>query len=151
MTSAFSGKTLCIESFLCCWKRVFAMTSAFSGKTLLAFALLHSLLQGQICLLLQVCLDFLFFIPVFCNEKDIFFGCQFQKIMQNHSQNHSTSAPSALLVGAQTWINVIITQSLKCSYLMNISGYTESKPNSVPQNYLINIGYSFCQELIMIL
>ena len=44
-------------------------------KTLLAFALLHSLLQGQICLLLQVFLDFLFFIPVFCNEKDIFFGC----------------------------------------------------------------------------
>ena len=29
------------------------------GKTLLAFALLHSVLQGQTCLLLQVCLDFL--------------------------------------------------------------------------------------------
>ena len=29
------------------------------GKTLLAFALLHSVLQGQICLLLQVSLDFL--------------------------------------------------------------------------------------------
>ena len=28
-------------------------------KTLLAFALLHSVLQGQICLLLQVFLDFL--------------------------------------------------------------------------------------------
>ena len=31
------------------------------GKTLLAFALLHSILQGQICLLLQVFLDFLLF------------------------------------------------------------------------------------------
>ena len=31
------------------------------GKTLLAFALLHSILQGQICLLLQVFLDFLTF------------------------------------------------------------------------------------------
>ena len=30
------------------------------GKILLAFALLHSVLQGQICLLLQVSLDFLF-------------------------------------------------------------------------------------------
>ena len=30
------------------------------GKTLLAFALLHFVLQGQICLLLQVSLDFLF-------------------------------------------------------------------------------------------
>ena len=29
------------------------------GKTLLAFALLHSVLQGQICLLLKVFLDFL--------------------------------------------------------------------------------------------
>ena len=29
------------------------------GKTLLPFALLHSVLQGQICLLLQVFLDFL--------------------------------------------------------------------------------------------
>ena len=29
------------------------------GKTLLAFALLHSVLQGQICLLLQVSLEFL--------------------------------------------------------------------------------------------
>jgi len=29
------------------------------GKTLLAFALLHSIFQGQICLLLQVFLDFL--------------------------------------------------------------------------------------------
>ena len=29
------------------------------GKTLLAFAMLHSVLQGQICLLLQVFLDFL--------------------------------------------------------------------------------------------
>ena len=35
------------------------MTSAFSCKTLLAFALLHFVLQGQICLLLQVFLDFL--------------------------------------------------------------------------------------------
>ena len=33
------------------------------GKTLLAFALLHSVLQGWICLLLQVFLDFLLLIP----------------------------------------------------------------------------------------
>ena len=32
------------------------------GKTLLAFTLLHSVLQGQICLLLQVFLDFLLLI-----------------------------------------------------------------------------------------
>ena len=58
------------------------MTSAFLGKTLLAFALLHSVLQGQICLLLQVSLDFLLCILVPYNEKDILFGCQFQKVLQ---------------------------------------------------------------------
>ena len=37
---------------ICCWKRVFAMTVHSLGKPLLVFALLHSILQGQICLLL---------------------------------------------------------------------------------------------------
>ena len=41
------------------------------GKILLVFALLHSVLQGQICLLLQVFFDSYFCIPVPCNEKDI--------------------------------------------------------------------------------
>ena len=35
------------------------MTSAFFWQNLLVFALLHSVFQGQICLLLQVFLDFL--------------------------------------------------------------------------------------------
>ena len=35
------------------------MTSAFSWQNLLVFALLHCVFQGQICLLLQVFLDFL--------------------------------------------------------------------------------------------
>jgi len=42
-------------------------------RTLLAFALFHSVLQGQICLLLQVFLN-IFCIPVPYSEKDIFFG-----------------------------------------------------------------------------
>ena len=46
-----------------------------SAKLLLAFALLHSVFQGQICLLPQVFLDFLLLILVPYNEKDIFFGC----------------------------------------------------------------------------
>ena len=43
------------------------------GKTLLDFALLHSISQGQICLLLQVFLTSYFCIPVPYNEEDIFF------------------------------------------------------------------------------
>ena len=43
-----------------CWKRVFTMTSEFSWqKSVSLFALLHFVLQGQTCLLLQVSLDFL--------------------------------------------------------------------------------------------
>ena len=45
----------------------------FLGKTLLAFALLHSVLQGKIFLLLQVFLEFLLYNLVPYNEKDIFF------------------------------------------------------------------------------
>ena len=50
------------------------MTSVSLGKTLLAFALLHSVLQGQICLLFQVFLHFLLLHSVPYNEKNIFFG-----------------------------------------------------------------------------
>ena len=44
------------------------------GKTLFAFALLHFVLQGQICLLFQVSLDFLLLHFSPHDEKDIFFG-----------------------------------------------------------------------------
>ena len=54
-----SGDVHVQSLLLCCWKRVFAMTVHFLGKTLLVFALFHSAFQGQICLSLQVFLDFL--------------------------------------------------------------------------------------------
>ena len=85
------------------------------GKTLLAFALLHSVLQGQICLFSRYFLTSYFSIPVPYNEKDIhpsntqmhhFLGVSSRRSCRS-SQNHSTSASSALLVGAQTWITVI--------------------------------------------
>jgi len=41
-------------------------------KSLLAVALLHFVLQGQTCLLLQISFDFLFCIPIPHDEKDIF-------------------------------------------------------------------------------
>ena len=45
------------------------------GKTLLAFALLHSVFQGQIACYSSCFLTSYFCIPVPYNEKDIFFGC----------------------------------------------------------------------------
>ena len=61
----------CAESSLLC----LVGRGCFLGKTLLAFALLHSVLQGQICVLLLVILDSYFCIPVPYNENDTFWGC----------------------------------------------------------------------------
>ena len=47
------------------------MTSAFSWQNSISLALLHSVLQGQICLLLQVSLDFHFCIPVPYRERHL--------------------------------------------------------------------------------
>ena len=49
----------CVESSLVLLKEGVCWPVHFLGKTLLVFALLHSVFQGQICLLLQVFLDFL--------------------------------------------------------------------------------------------
>ena len=48
-----------------------------------------------------------FCIPVPYNEKDIFFGVSSKRSCRS-SQNCSTSASSALLVGSQAWITVIL-------------------------------------------
>ena len=62
ITSVFPGMNGKIELgyiCVCCWKRCSLWPVHFLDKTLLLFALLHSVFQGQICLLLQVFLDFL--------------------------------------------------------------------------------------------
>ena len=45
------------------------------GKTLLAFAVLHSVLQGKFVYYSRCFMTSYFCIPVPYNEKDIFFGC----------------------------------------------------------------------------
>ena len=66
----------------------------------LFFALLYLVLQCQTCLLLQVSLDFLFFhSSLLWWEKHLFFGVSSRKTWSS-SQNHSTSASLALVVGA---------------------------------------------------
>ena len=49
----------CVESSVVLFEEGVCYDPLFSCKTLLAFALLHFVLQGQICLLLQISLDFL--------------------------------------------------------------------------------------------
>ena len=56
----------------------------FLGKTLLVFALLHSVFQGQICLLLQVFLGFLLLHSRPYNEKDVFLGVSSKALVGLH-------------------------------------------------------------------
>ena len=74
------------------------------SKTLLAFALLHFLLQGQTWLLFLVSPDFC--IPILYDEKDIFFGISRRCCRSSYNQSSSTSLAS--MVGAQTWITVML-------------------------------------------
>ena len=56
-----------------------------SLNKIVSFPLLHSVLQGQTCLLLQVSLDFLLLHPVPYDEKDIyFFGISSMKSVSLH-------------------------------------------------------------------
>ena len=65
-----------------CWKRVFAMTSVFSWKNSV------SLCPASFCTpkpnspVTPGILNSYFCIPVICDEKNIFFFCQFQKVLQ---------------------------------------------------------------------
>ena len=97
----------CVESSLVLLERGYLLWLVRSlGKTLLAFALLHSVLQGQICLLSQVFLDFLptfsFLAPIM--KRTSFWGVSSRR----SSENCSTWASSALVVGTQTWITTVI-------------------------------------------
>ena len=63
----------CVESSLVLLEEGVCYDQCVLFAKLWAFALLHSVLQGQIYLLLQVFLTSCFCIPVPYNEKDIFF------------------------------------------------------------------------------
>ena len=51
------------------------MTRCSLSKTVLVYTMLHFVLQGEMCLLLQISLDFLLFIPIPCDENGILFWC----------------------------------------------------------------------------
>ena len=69
-----------------------------------------------------------FCIPVPYNEKDIFLGVSSRRSCRS-SQNCSTSASSALLVGAQTWITMILNGSPWKRTVINLS-FLRLHPNT---------------------
>ena len=64
----------CVESSLVLLEKGVCYDQCVLLAKLLAFALLHSVLQGQICCYSRYFLTSYSCIPVPCNEKDIFFG-----------------------------------------------------------------------------
>ena len=100
--------TVARSCLLCCWKRVFAMTSVFSWQNSV------SLCPASFCTpwpnlpVTSGSLDFLLLhsSPLWWKGHP-FFGVSFRRPCRS-SQNHSTSASLALMVGAQTWITEIL-------------------------------------------
>ena len=83
------------------------------GKTLLAFALLHSLLQDQICLLLQVFLDFLLLRSSFIKKRTSFLGVSPGMLVSPQFLTPGTW-PDAHLVGFLSFFLILGRLSAGC-------------------------------------
>ena len=97
----------CVQSSLVLLEEGVCYDQCVLLAKLLAFALLRLVPQSQPCLLLQISLDFLLLhsSPLWCKGHLFFFGVSSRRSCR-FSQNCSTSASLALVVGAQTWISV---------------------------------------------
>ena len=91
-----------------------------------------------------------FYIPVPYNEKDIFLGGVSCRRSYRSSQNCSTLASSALLVGAQTWITVILN-GLPWKLAEIILSFLRLHPSTAFRTFLMTIsmprnGYSISSK-----
>ena len=83
------------------------MTSALSCKLCQSFPCFILYSKAKLACYSRYPLTSYFCIPIPYDAKDIFFGVSSRRSCKS-SQNGSTSASSALLVGPQTWITVIL-------------------------------------------
>ena len=97
------------SSLLCCWKRAFALNNVFSWKNSV------SLLSASFCTSkpnlplipgISRLPTFAFQSPMM-KRASFFFDIHSRRSCRS-SQNHSTSASLALIVGTQTWITMIL-------------------------------------------
>ena len=79
------------------------------GRILLAFAMFHSVLQGQTWPVTPG----IFWLPPFAFQSPVMKRTSFfdasSKRSYRSTKNHSTSASLSLVVGSQTWITVILS------------------------------------------
>ena len=94
--------------FLCCWEWVFAMTSVFSWQNSISYCPASFCTLKSNLPVTQTALDFLLLHSSPLKLKGHLLGGVLTRRSCKSSENHSTSASSALLVWAQTWITVIL-------------------------------------------
>ena len=92
---------------LCCCKRVFALTSAFSCHNFMFLPCFILYSKAKFASYSNFACDFLLLHSSPYNEWDIFWGVSSRRSCRS-SQNHSTSASSVSVVGAQTWITMML-------------------------------------------
>ena len=102
------GDLQMLSHLLCCWKRVFAMTNAFSWQNSVSPCPASFCSPGPN---LPVTPG-ISWPPTFAFQSPVMKSISFVGVSSRRScrssQNHSTSASLALVVGAQTWITVIL-------------------------------------------
>ena len=122
------------------------MTSAFSrqNSASLCPALFCAPKAKLTCYSPRYLLTSQFCIPISNDEKDIFFWCQCQKDCRS-SQNHSTARSSSLVLGAQTWITVILN-GLPQKQTEIILSFLRLHPNTIFQTLVDYEGYSISSK-----
>ena len=110
------------------------------GKTLLAFDLLCFVLQGQICLLLQVSRDFC--IPVPYNKKEIFFWVLVLECLVDLHKLFCFFS----ITGQITWITVILN-GLPWKWTEICLSFLRLHPSTAFQSLFVdNEGYSISSK-----
>ena len=130
---------------LCCWKRVFATISAFSWQNSV------SLCPASFCTPrpnLSVTPN-VSLLPTFAFQSPVMkrtsFGGVSSKRSHRSSQNRSTSASSVLLVGAQTWITVILND-LPWKWTEIILSFLRLHPSTAFRTLVDYDGYSISSK-----
>ena len=114
------------------------------AKLSLAFAVLHFVLQGQTCLLLQISPDFLLLhSSPLCRRGYLFLVLVLEGPID--LQNRSTSASLALVVGAQTW-NTVILNGLPWKRTEIILSFLRLHPSTTSQTLVDHEGYSISSK-----
>ena len=114
------------------------------GKTLLTFALLHFVLQSQTCLLTRYLFTSYFCISIPIMKGHLLWGVSSRKSCRS-LYNCSTSASSALVVGTQTWITVVLN-SLPCEQTEVILSYLRLHPSTAFWTLVDYKGYSISSK-----